>query len=91
MAYYVYLLASRPRGTLYVGVTGDLVRRVEYGCDAVPGLQRRFRPRLVTWSIIVGPRQHLSAALLLAYVCVGVLDVGHKHIPKHGQLYVFLA
>lgn len=28
MAYYVYLLASRKHGTLYTGVTGDLVRRV---------------------------------------------------------------
>ncbi len=25
---YVYLLASRPYGTLYVGTTSDLVRRV---------------------------------------------------------------
>jgi putative endonuclease len=27
-AYYVYILASRIGGTLYVGVTGDLLRRV---------------------------------------------------------------
>ena len=38
MAYYVYMLASRPRGTLYIGVTGDVVRRVfEHRSGAVPG------------------------------------------------------
>ena len=26
--YWVYILASRPRGTLYVGMTGDLIRRI---------------------------------------------------------------
>jgi putative endonuclease len=28
MAYYVYLLASKKHGTLYLGVTRDIVRRV---------------------------------------------------------------
>ena len=28
MAYYVYLLASDRNGTLYVGVTNNLVRRI---------------------------------------------------------------
>ncbi|MCG8355394.1 MAG: GIY-YIG nuclease family protein [Kiloniellales bacterium] len=28
MPYYVYIMASKPYGTLYVGMTGDLVRRV---------------------------------------------------------------
>ncbi len=27
-SFWVYILASRPRGTLYVGMTNDLVRRI---------------------------------------------------------------
>jgi len=28
MSFYVYILASRRNGTLYVGMTGDLVKRI---------------------------------------------------------------
>jgi putative endonuclease len=42
--FYVYILASRPGGALYVGLTGDLVRRV-YGHKQglVPGHTKRYR------------------------------------------------
>ena len=40
---YVYILASKPNGTLYIGVTGDLVRRVwEHEQDLVEGFTKRY-------------------------------------------------
>jgi putative endonuclease len=42
MAYYVYLLASKKHGTLYLGVTNDIVRRVyEHRAKAVPSFASR--------------------------------------------------
>ena len=39
----VYILASRPRGTLYVGVTSDLVRRVgQHKGNQIPGFTQRY-------------------------------------------------
>jgi putative endonuclease len=44
MAFWVYMLASKPGGTLYVGVTNDLVRRAyEHRNGLVAGFTRRYR------------------------------------------------
>ncbi len=50
MSYYVYLLASRRHGTLYVGVTNDLVRRVyEHKTKAVPGFTSKYGVDRLVW------------------------------------------
>jgi putative endonuclease len=46
----VYILASQRHGTLYVGVTSDLVRRVWlHRHDAVEGFSRRWGVHRLVW------------------------------------------
>ena len=42
--YYVYVLASKTKGTLYVGVTSDLIRRAhEHKNDLVRGFTQKYQ------------------------------------------------
>jgi putative endonuclease len=50
MAYYVYLLASKKHGTLNLGVTNDIVRRVyEHRTKAVSGFTARYNIGKLVW------------------------------------------
>jgi putative endonuclease len=48
--FYVYLLASKPYGTLYIGTTSDLVRRVwEHKNKVVPRFTKRYGVDRLMW------------------------------------------
>jgi putative endonuclease len=48
--YYVYLLASRKHGTLYLGVTNDLIRRTyEHKNKVARGFTARYDVKKLVW------------------------------------------
>jgi putative endonuclease len=48
--FFVYLLSNKPRGTLYVGSTSDLIRRVwEHKVRAVPGFTAKYDVDRLVW------------------------------------------
>ena len=50
MAFFVYVLASNRNGTLYIGSTDDLARRVEeHRSGAVPGFTRKYAVNILVW------------------------------------------
>ena len=50
MDYFVYLMVSGKNGTLYVGVTNDLIRRVyEHKNDLVVGFTSRYAVHTLVW------------------------------------------
>ena len=55
--YYVYILASKPNGTLYIGVTNNLARRVwAHRRGVVEGFTKRYKVhRLVYYECFARP------------------------------------
>ena len=50
MAGWLYILANKPGGTLYVGVTNDLVRRVfEHRQGSVEGFTKRYDVKMLVY------------------------------------------
>ena len=62
MAYYVYILASRKDGAIYLGVTNDLIRRIyEHRIKAVRSFTSKYNiTRLVWFEIYDDPISAIS-------------------------------
>jgi len=59
--FYVYLMASRQNGTLYIGVTSDLVKRVcEHKNSFVEGFTKKYRIKILVYYEI---HQNAEAAI----------------------------
>jgi putative endonuclease len=49
-AYWVYILASKPRGTLYIGVTNGIIRRVEQHRNGMASsFTRKYKVHHLVW------------------------------------------
>ena len=61
MRYWVYILASKPGGTLYVGVTSDLIRRAyEHHEGLVDGFTKRYGVKSLVY---FEPHEEIAKAL----------------------------
>jgi putative endonuclease len=61
MTYWVYILASKLGGTLYVGVTNDLVRRVyEHREGLAEGFTKRYGVKMLVY---FEPHESIEAAI----------------------------
>ncbi len=49
-SYYVYILASQRNGTLYIGVTNDLARRIdEHKQDLADGFTKKYNVKMLVY------------------------------------------
>ena len=48
--YYVYILASKPRGTIYIGVTNNLQRRlIEHKRGVDDGFTKKYSVKILVY------------------------------------------
>jgi len=86
----VYLLASRRNGTLYVGVTSDVVRRVwEHKQHLVEGFTKRYGVYRLVW---YEPHESMESAIrrekaIKEWKRRWKVELIEKHNPEWRDLY----
>jgi putative endonuclease len=78
---WVYILASRPGGTLYVGVTNGLIRRAfEHREGLVQGFTKRYHVKMLVYY-----EQHETAAAAIQR------EKNIKHWPREWKIDLILS
>jgi putative endonuclease len=58
MDFYVYILVSQRNGTLYVGMTDDLVKRIwMHRTEVLPGFTKEYDVKMLVWYEMHGSRE----------------------------------
>jgi len=88
--YFVYILASQRNGTLYIGVTNDLVRRIyEHKQKLVDGFTKKYNvERLVCYEEYADVRDAITREKQLKkWNRKWKLDLIEKSNPQWNDLY----
>ena len=88
--YYVYILASRKNGTLYIGITSDVIKRVwEHKSKKVEGFTSKYGvDRLVYYEIFNDPENAIKREKRLKeYKRQWKINLIEKDNPEWKDLY----
>ncbi|NIM67249.1 MAG: GIY-YIG nuclease family protein [Armatimonadetes bacterium] len=88
--FYVYILASKKRGTLYIGMTSNLIKRVyEHKSDLVDGFTKKYGVnRLVYYEIHGDAEAALSRERQMKkWNRAWKLKLIEEHNPEWNDLY----
>lgn len=89
-SYYVYILASQKNGTLYIGATNDLIRRIyEHKSKQVPGFTSKYS---VSCLVYYEPSNDVESAIkrekqLKSWNRKWKLELIEKNNPSWNDLY----
>lgn len=86
----VYILASKPRGTLYIGVTSDLAQRVwQHKHDLVDGFTKRYGVHRLIWHEVHGTMESaiMREKALKKWNRAWKIELIEKEDPAWADLY----
>ena len=87
---YVYIMANERNGTLYIGVTSDLVKRVwEHRNDVVKSFTKKYGCKLLAWYEVHDDLQDARSRELQMkkWKCLWKLRVIEEMSPDWQDLY----